>query len=81
MFDKICNEIKYLINGITNSIDQNFGRIRIDSYNSLTIQKILTFHKVIILIKSAVNKNKNKYHYNIFIEKVSYEDKSNKWYF
>ena len=42
LFDKICDEIKYLISkksGITNSINQNFGKIRIDSYNSLRIKK------------------------------------------
>ena len=38
----------------------------VDSYNSLPIKKILTFHNVMILIKSVVNKNKNKYYYNIF---------------
>ena len=78
MFNKICDKIKYLISkksGITNSINHNFGKIRIDSYNSLPIKKILTFHKVIILIKSVVNKNKNKYYYNIFLEKGLYKDK------
>ena len=33
--DKICGTIKYLISeksGITNSVNHNFGRIRIDSY-------------------------------------------------
>ena len=39
---------------------------------SLPIEKILTFHNVIILIKSVVIKNKNDYYYNIFLEKVSY---------
>ena len=61
---KICDKIKYLISGksgITDSINLNFGKIRIDSYNSLPIEKILTFHIVIILIKSVVNKNKNNY--------------------
>ena len=78
LFNKICDKIKYLISkksGITNSINHNFGKIRIDSYNSLPIKKILTFHKIIILIKSVVNKNKNKYYYNIFLEKGLYEDK------
>ena len=28
-----------------------------------------------ILIKSVVNKNKNKHYYNIFLEKGSYKDK------
>ena len=56
LFDKICNKIKCLIikkrSGITNSIHHSFGRIKIDSYNSLPTQKILTFHSVIILIKN-----------------------------
>ena len=75
---KICDKIKYLISkngGITNCINHNFGKIRIDPYNSLPIKKILTFDNVIILIKSVVNKNKNKYYYNIFFEKGSYKDK------
>ena len=39
---KICDKIKYLISkkrGITNSINYNFGKIKIDSYNSLPIKK------------------------------------------
>ena len=74
--DKICHKIKYLISaksGITDSINHIFGKIRIDSYNSLP-EKILTFHNVIVLIKSVVNKNKNNYCYNIFLEKSSYKD-------
>ena len=76
LLDKTCDKIKYLISkksGITNNIDYNFGTIRIDSYNSLPIKKILTFHNVIILIKSVVNKNENKYCYNIFLEKDLYK--------
>ena len=59
------------------SIHHNFGRIRADSYNSLPIEKILTVYKVIIL----KNRNKNNYYYNIFLEKGSYNDKSNTDYF
>ena len=69
LFDKICDKIKHLISekiGIIYSISHNFGKIRIDSYNSLPIEKILTFHNVIILIKSVVNKNKNNHYYNVF---------------
>ena len=79
LFVKICDKIKYLIgekSGITDSINHNFGKIRIDLYNSLSIEKILTFHNVIILIKSVVNKNKNNYYYNILLEKGLYKDKS-----
>ena len=51
------------------------GRIRIDSDNSLPIEKTLTFHNVIIFIKSVVNENKNNYFGNIFLEKGFYKDK------
>ena len=78
--DKICDKIKYLIierSGITDSINHNFRWIRIASYDSLPIDKIFTFHNVIILIKSVVNKNENNYYYNKFFKKGSYKDKSN----
>ena len=84
MFDKICNKINYLLSekgGITDSINHNFGKSRIDSYDSLPIEKILTCHNVIILIKSVVNKNKNEYYYNILLGKGSYKDKSDTRYF
>ena len=61
-FDKICDRIKYLItekSSVTNSIDHNVRKIRIDSYDSLPIEKILTLHDITELIKSVVNKNKN----------------------
>ena len=79
LFNKICDKIRYLINkksDITNSINYSFGKIRVGLYNSLPIKKRLTFHNVIILIKSVVNKNENKYYYNIFLEKGSNKDKS-----
>ena len=53
LFDKIYGKIKYLIsekNGITDSVNHNFGKIRTDSYNSLPIEKIWVFHNMIILI-------------------------------
>ena len=40
--DEICDRIKYLISkkgGITGSINHNLARIRIESYNSLPIEK------------------------------------------
>ena len=84
LYDEICNRIKYLISeksGITYSINYDLARIGIGAYNSLPIEKILTFHNVTILIKSVVNENKNKYYYNIFLEKGSYKDKSDSQYF
>ena len=59
--DKICDKITYLISEesrTTDSINHNFARIRIDSYDSLPIEKILTFHNVIKLINSVVTKMK-----------------------
>ena len=74
LFDKICDRIT----DITDSINHNFRKIRIYSYNSLPIEEILTFHIVIILIKLVVNTDKNEYYYNIVLEKGSYKDKSDK---
>ena len=54
LFNKLCDKIKYPIStktGITNSNNDNFGRIIIDSYNSLLTKNILTFRNVIVLIK------------------------------
>ena len=84
LFDKICDKIKYLISeksGIADSINNNFGEIRIGSYNYVPIEKILTVHNLIILIKSVANKNKNKYYYNIFLKKGLYKDKSHERFF
>ena len=75
--DKICNNVKYLIsekNCITDNINHNFARIRIDSYNYLPIEKKLTLHNVIILIKVVVNKDKNNYCYNIFLKNGLYKE-------
>ena len=59
----------YLISekgGITDSVNHNFSRTRIDSCNSLPIEKGSIYHNVIIPITSVVNENKNHYYYNIF---------------
>ena len=63
------------------SINYNFGKIRIDSYISLAIEKMLTSHNVIILVNSVGNKNKNNCCYNIFLEKGLYKDKFDARYF
>ena len=76
--------INYLISeksGFTYSINHNFARIRIDSYTFLPIEKMLTFHNIIILIKPVVNKNKNNYFCDIFLEKGYHIDRSNTQYF
>ena len=36
-----------------------YVKVKVDSYNSLCIEKILTLHNIKIRIKSALNKDKN----------------------
>ena len=79
-YNEIYDRVRYLISekcDITNSINHNFARISINSYNSLPIEKILTFHNFTMLIKSVVDKNEHNYYYNIFFKKGSYKDESN----
>ena len=47
--------------------------IVVDSYDSFPIEKELTLHIIIILIKSVLNKDQNYYYYNIFLENCLYE--------
>ena len=75
-YDHIYNTIRYLISvkrDVTNIISYNFGKIKVYSYDSLPLEKIITFYNVIILIKSVWNKDKNNYYYHIFLRKASYE--------
>ena len=61
-YNTIYDRINYLISeksGFMYSINHNFVRIRIDSYNPLPIEKTLIFHNVIKLIKLVFNKNEN----------------------
>ena len=50
-----------------------YARMQVDSYGSLTIEKTLIFHNIIILIKSALSKDQNHYYYNKFSEKCLYQ--------
>ena len=82
IYNKIFDRFNYHINkkgDTTDSINYNFARIRIDSYNSLPIEKALTFHNVMMLIKSVVNEHKNNYYYNIFLEKNSYKESNTQY--
>ena len=60
-YDAICDRIRYLISlksGITYIFSHYFAKIKVDSYDSLPIEKILTLNSVIILIKSVLNRDK-----------------------
>ena len=76
-YNAIFDRINYLISkksGITDSINHNFGKFRIDSNNYLPIETALSFHNVIILTKLGFIIDKNNYYYNIFLEKGSYKE-------
>ena len=55
-FNPIYTRIRYLIgvkSGIKYVISHNYAKIKVDSYDSLPLKKTLTFHNVIIHIKSV----------------------------
>ena len=71
-YDAMYNRIRYLIslkNSITYVISHYNAKIKVDSYDSLPIEKTLALHNVIIPIKSVLNKEQNYYYYNTFLEK------------
>ena len=75
-YDFIYNRIRYLIRvktGITCVISHSYAKLKVDSYDSLPLEKTMTFHNVIIVIKSVFYKDKNYYYYKIFLEKASHE--------
>ena len=72
----IYDKIRYLISLKSCFIyifSHCFEKFKIDSYDSLPVEKILTLHNVIMLIKSVLNKDKNHYYYKVFLEKCSYQ--------
>ena len=49
-YDSIYNRIRYLIrvkSYVTYIISHNYAKMKADSYDSLTLEKIMTFHDVI----------------------------------
>ena len=79
-YDSICNRIRYLISvksGITYIVSHNYKKKtknKVESYNSLPLEKAITFHNVVTHIKSVWNKGKNNYYSKIFLEKASYKN-------
>ena len=59
--------------GITYIISHNYATFKVDSYDYLPLEKIITIRNVIILVNSVLNKDKNNYYYDVFLEKASYE--------
>ena len=75
-YDCIYNRSRYLVSiksGFTNIISHNYAKIKVDSHDSLPLEKAMIFHVVIIFIKSVFNKDKNNYYCNIFLEKAPHK--------
>ena len=75
-YDDIYSRIRYLISqkrGITYAFSHYYPKIKVDSYDTLPIEKIFALDNVIMHIKSVLNKDQNHYYYNIFLEKCSYQ--------
>ena len=72
-YDAIYNRIRYLVSqkrNITFFFFHDSTRMKIDLSDSLPLEKPLTLHNIITLIKSE---NQNHYYYNIFFKKCSYQ--------
>ena len=66
----IYKRLRYLLgvkSSITYVISHNYAKTKVDSYDSLPLEK-KTFHIAVILIKSIFTKDKNNYYYNKFFE-------------
>ena len=59
--------------GITYVFSHFCTKIKVDLCDSLSLEKKLAFHNVILTIQSVFNKNKNNYFFNVFLENGSYE--------
>ena len=59
--------------GITDVYSHYYAKIKVDSGDSLPVERRLILHNVIILIKSVLNKDKDHYCNKIFLEKCSYQ--------
>ena len=75
-YDAIYDRFRYLISlksSITYISSHYIAKIKVDCYEYLPIEKALTLHNVIILIKPLLNKDKNHYYCKIFLEKCSFQ--------
>ena len=61
-YDFIYIRIRYFLrvrSGIAYVISHNYAKVKVNSYNSLPLEKQLTSHNVIILVKLVFNENQN----------------------
>ena len=58
---------------MTYAVSDNYAKIKVDYYDTLPLEKTMTVHNVITLIKSVWNKDKNNCYYNIVLDKALYD--------
>ena len=71
-YDVIYDKVGYLISlksGMTYIFSHYFAELKVDSYDYLPKQVILTLHHVITLIRSVLCTDKNHYYYEKFLKK------------
>ena len=59
-YDALCDRISYLISqksGITYIFSHFYTKVKIDSHDSLPIEKMLNLHNIIIIIKLVLKKD------------------------
>ena len=74
IYSSIFNRIKFLSRpniNISYVVFHSYVGMKINSNNDLPLEKTLTMHNVVILIKSVFNKNQNHYYCKVLLEKCS----------
>ena len=69
--DALCIRIRYI--SITYVTCYKYARIKVDSYDPLPLDKMLTLHNIMILIKSVFNEDQKHLFFNMFFKKCSYQ--------
>ena len=75
-YDAIFNRIRCLISVKSSTsyvVTCNYGKTKIYPNDDFSLEKTLTFHDAVILIKSLFNKSQNQYYCHVFLEKFMYQ--------
>ena len=59
-----------LKSNISDIYSHKYTKIKINFNDELPLEKAITIHNVMILVKSAFDKNHNHYYYKVFLEKM-----------
>ena len=71
-YNNFFDRIRYLImlkSNISDVVSHKYTEIKINSIDDLSLEKAITMHNVIMLIKSVFYQNHDHYYYKVFLEK------------